>query len=325
MSATTWPDPAVELVCAWQALCPVVQLAVVVEAPSGGPRAPFAPFIEAGPSLPAAEVRVVPEQFPADPAQSSVAEAIVQLDAPGTVGPPEFALEPGAVGAGGVAGWSWPGCPWSAGCSPPVVPSVTVAFAVERACTSGAMMLASGPEEAPEFVTAWQTPPVTPSQEPSLCEPRGSGEIDGSVAVAALDTFPLQVDAPSQVSAAPAADAADGPAVRRAVLMPFGSPFASVWVWEPARASAAPDPVEACDTDCTWQSPVPAVHEAVPVDVRGVPPLTAPSQAAVLVFTVPEQFAPAAQDRLALDEEVEVGPLVGWPGTGSPVAGSITT
>ena len=40
------------------------------------------------------------------PAQSIVAEAIDQLEAPGTVGPPEFALEPGAVGAGGVAGCS---------------------------------------------------------------------------------------------------------------------------------------------------------------------------------------------------------------------------
>ncbi|MFD1534374.1 hypothetical protein [Pseudonocardia aurantiaca] len=106
MSATTWPDPAVELVCAWQADCPLAQLALVVVPPAGGPRAPVAPFNAFGPSLPAAELEAVPTQPAAEPAQSSIAEALVQLDAPGTVGPPEFALEPGAVGAGGVAGWS---------------------------------------------------------------------------------------------------------------------------------------------------------------------------------------------------------------------------
>jgi hypothetical protein len=36
----------------------------------------------------------------------------------------------------------------------PVVPSVTVALLVERACTSGAMMFAFGSDDAPEFVTA---------------------------------------------------------------------------------------------------------------------------------------------------------------------------
>jgi hypothetical protein len=72
-----------------------------------------------------------------------------------------------------------------------VEPEDTVAFAVDRACTSGAIMFASGPVEAPELVTAWHTPPETPSQEPSLCEPRGSGDTDGSVAVAALLTFPV--------------------------------------------------------------------------------------------------------------------------------------
>jgi len=105
MSATTWPDPPVELVCAWQLERPLAQLALVVEVPSGGPRASPEPFSAAGPSLPDAEVRVVPvHRVP--PWQSRVALAIVQLEAPGTVGPPEFALEPGAVGAGGVAGWS---------------------------------------------------------------------------------------------------------------------------------------------------------------------------------------------------------------------------
>ena len=90
---------------AWQADSPLAQLELVVVLPSGGPRAPFAPFTAFGPSEPAALVRVVPEQLVL-PAQSRVAEAMVQDDAPGTVGPPEFALEPGAVGAGGVAGWS---------------------------------------------------------------------------------------------------------------------------------------------------------------------------------------------------------------------------
>jgi hypothetical protein len=104
MSATTWPDPAVELVCAWQPLWPEVQLAVVVELPSGGPRAPPAPFKALGPSLPEALLRAVPEHPAAEPSQFNMAEAIVQLDAPGTVGAPELADEPGAVGAGGVAG-----------------------------------------------------------------------------------------------------------------------------------------------------------------------------------------------------------------------------
>jgi hypothetical protein len=36
----------------------------------------------------------------------------------------------------------------------PVVASLTVAFAVDRAATSGTITFASGPDEAPEFVTA---------------------------------------------------------------------------------------------------------------------------------------------------------------------------
>ncbi|WP_346280171.1 hypothetical protein [Pseudonocardia sp.] len=47
-----------------------------------------------------------------------------------------------------------------------MVALLTVAFAVELALTSGAMLLASGPLEAPEFVTAWHTPPDTPAHEP---------------------------------------------------------------------------------------------------------------------------------------------------------------
>jgi hypothetical protein len=60
-------------------------------------------FTAVGPSLPAAEVRAVPlHRVP--PSQSIVADAIDQLDAPGSVGPPEFAEDPGATGAGTVAG-----------------------------------------------------------------------------------------------------------------------------------------------------------------------------------------------------------------------------
>jgi hypothetical protein len=324
MSATTWPDAAVELVCAWQPDWPLVQVALVVDTPSGGPRAPFAPFTAVGPSLPAAELRAVPEH--AMPlAQSSVAFAIVQLDAPGTVGAPEFALDPGAVGAGGTAGWSCRGVPsWgccSAGAWSPVVPEVTVAFAVDRSATSGAITFASGPEEAPELVTAWHTPPATPSHEPSLCEPRGSGDTAGSVAVAALVTFPVHAVAPSQVIAAPDAEAADGPAGNRAAFTGCACPSAP----GPARASAAPGPLEACEVETTSQPPVAPVHDTVPSDVRGAPFATAPSHAVVLVRTEPEQVVPAAHCSDALDEEVDDGPAIGCPATGRPVAGSVTT
>jgi hypothetical protein len=151
MSATTWPDAAVALVCARQPLTPVAQLLLVLEPPAGGPRAPITPAPVAGPSLPAAELRATPVHPLALPEQSSVAFAMVQLDAPGTVGAPEFADEPGAVGTG-AAGWSccgWPPCGAS-----PVVPEVTVALAVERSATSGAITFADGSDEAPELVTA---------------------------------------------------------------------------------------------------------------------------------------------------------------------------
>jgi hypothetical protein len=104
MSATTWPEPAEESVWAWQPLELVLQLPLEVEVPvPGGPRAPLPSFTADGPSSPVAELRAVPEHR-APAAQSIVAEAIDQLEAPGTVGPPEFALEPGATGAGTVAG-----------------------------------------------------------------------------------------------------------------------------------------------------------------------------------------------------------------------------
>jgi hypothetical protein len=166
MSATTWPEPAEESVWAWQPDWLLVQVALSVVPPSGGPRAPFPSFTAIGPSLPAAEVRAVPEHsVPA--AQSIVADAIVQLDAPGTVGPPELALEPGATGAGIVAGsCCCPSCGCSAGACSPLVPEVTVAFSVERCFISGAMVFASELVDEPEFVTAWQTPPDTPSHDP---------------------------------------------------------------------------------------------------------------------------------------------------------------
>ena len=63
----------------------------------------------------------------------------------------------------------------------------------------------------------------------------------------------------------------------------------------------------------------------MPSEVRGAPPATAPSQALVLVRTVPEQVVPAAHSSEALDEEVDDGPLVGWPASGRPVVGSVTT
>ena len=94
---------------AWQPLSSAVQLPVEEETPVGGPRALTPPLPAFGPSVPAAELRAVPEHPPDEPVQSSTADALVQLDAPGTVGAPELADEPGAVGAGGVAGWSGPG------------------------------------------------------------------------------------------------------------------------------------------------------------------------------------------------------------------------
>jgi hypothetical protein len=197
-----------------------------------------------------------------------------------------------------------------------VVPEVTVAFAVDRSATNGAIAFASGPLEAAEFVTAWQTPPDTPSHDPSLCDPRGSGETTGSVAVAALVTFPVQAISPAQVIAAPAADAADGPAGSRAAFTCCGPP---------ASASAAPGPLDALETERTSQPPVAPVQEALPSDVRGVPFATAPSQAVVLVRTEPEHVVPAGHARLALDDEVDDGPAVGWPATGKPVTGSVTT
>jgi uncharacterized Rmd1/YagE family protein len=55
---------------------------------------------------------------------------------------------------------------WSAGVCSPLVPEVTVAFSVGRWVISGAIELASELLDEPEFVTAWHTPPLTPSHDP---------------------------------------------------------------------------------------------------------------------------------------------------------------
>jgi hypothetical protein len=183
------------------------------------------------------------------------------------------------------------------------------------------MMFAFGSLEAPELVTAWQTPPETPSQDPSEREPRASADTLGSVADAELVTLPVQLAWPSQTSDAPAADAADGPPGIRAVLTCCACPSAC----GPDSACAAPGPVDAVDTDCTWQPPLPPVQDAVPSEVRGFPFATAPSQALVVVRTEPEQAVPASQARLALDDEVDDGPDSDCPGSGFPVFGSTAT
>src|SRR5262249_21480611 len=159
-----------------------------------------------------------------------------------------------------------------------MVPELTVALLVDGALTSRAMLLASGPEDAPELVTAWQLPPDT-AQPPSLWLPRGSGDTAGSVPVAAERTMPVQLASPAHRSAAPDAEAADGPDTSRALL----GLSDSAW--------AAPGPVDAVDVDRAWQLPPPPRQLAVPVETRGLPPATAPSQAAELVCTVPEHPA----------------------------------
>jgi hypothetical protein len=126
---------------------------------------------------------------------------------------------------------------------------------------------------------------------------------------------------PSHTSTAPAADAADGPATNRAPFTGRAVPSAC----GPDSASAAPGPVDAVDTDCTSQPPVPPVQLALPSEMRGLPPATAPSQALVAVRTEPEQAVPASQARLADAEEVDDGPASDWPGSGLPVFGSTAT
>jgi hypothetical protein len=131
-----------------------------------------------------------------------------------------------------------------------------------------------------------------------------------------LYTLPPQTVSPSQVSTAPDADAADGPAANR---FPFtGTPG-------PVNACVAPGPLEAVDTDRPSHPPVAPVHRAIPFEVRGFPFATAPSQALLLVCTTPVQAVPASHDRVAVDVDVDDGPVSFWPFTGRPVFGSITT
>src|SRR5690606_14746425 len=308
-SATTWPDAAVALVCAWQPLPPVRQLPLVVEPSAGGPRAPFAPPPATGPSMPAAELRTDPAQPRPPPEQSSVASTIVQLDAPGTVGAPECAGDPCATVAG-AAGSSGPGsAPRGAS---PVVSELTVALAVERWATSGVITFADGSDEAPEFVTARHTPPSTPSQDPSLREPRGVADTSGSVAVAAHDAAPVHGVQPVQAIAAPEAEAADGPAASRAAFTGRGPP---------ASARTAPGPLEAVEIERAAHPSVAPVQDAVPSEVR----TSAPSRAVVLVRTVPAHAVAAAHSSVPYAVAVDDGPLVGCPGRGKPVSGSVAT
>jgi len=188
-----------------------------------------------------------------------------------------------------------------------------VALSVEDSCTSGAMLLASGPDEAPPLTTAWQLPPVTPEQVPSARLPRGSGETLGSVAVTEAVILPVQSPAPpSQVILPPTTEAADGPAGIRA-------PFTG---WPSlAYVVAAPGPVDAVDIVWTWQEPAPVTQLTVPSEVRGLPSATAPSQEAEVVCALPEQVEDW-QSMLAAERDVEVGPEMGWPLMGWPVFGS---
>jgi hypothetical protein len=168
----------------------------------------------------------------------------------------------------------------------------------------GVMIEAFGSVEEPEFVTAWQTPPVTPVQEPSLREPRGSGDTLGSVAEAALVTLPSQAACPSQVSIAPETDAADGPATWRAVFT----------VVSADSCCADPGEVEATDVVCPLQAPPVEVQLTEPVDVR----CSFPSMPVAELDAVPVQ--PCGQSSWALEPAVLDGPAAGSPVFGSTTA-----
>jgi hypothetical protein len=133
---------------------------------------------------------------------------------------------------------------------------VTVALGVEGVVTRGLIVEASGVVVAPELVTAVH-PPVLFWQVPVPCEPLGSAETVGLVPDAELVTVPVQEPRVGQLSAAPEAEAAEGPEP------PAGSLLPRVW--------AAPGPVEAIEIVCGAQVPPPAVQLAVPVEVWGLP------------------------------------------------------
>ena len=88
---------------------------------------------------------------------------------------------------------------------------------------------------------------------------------------------------------------------------------------------AAPAELDDTDVVWAWHAPPPASQVAEPVDERGFPAATAPSDADDVVCATPEQAAPAEQSTDALADDVLDGPVVGWPATGLPVAGSIVT
>jgi hypothetical protein len=72
VSATTWPEPAVEVLVSWQPpaellVWSVLQVLEEAESPAGGPRAPVVELTPVGPSLPAASLRTLPAH-PAEPA-----------------------------------------------------------------------------------------------------------------------------------------------------------------------------------------------------------------------------------------------------------------
>ena len=283
----------------------VVHVPLELDSPVGGPRARFASVVESGSPSPAAALRTSPAQRPSPPGQSSVADAFDQLEAPATVGAtfaPAPGDPPGAVGV--VAGGCCPSRPpcWSrplrSSPSPrPSPPEVTVALSVERAVTSGAIVDASGVADEPEFVTAWQVP-VVPSQDPEPCEPRAAGDTSGSVPSAELRTRPVQGASPEQVSAAPAAEAADAP-----VAAPLPAAFSASG---PDSACAAPGPVDATEVVCGAHSPPPPVHDARPFVVLGAP--VAGSWLVAVLVAVPEQPVPAAQSTRAEDVETADGP-----------------
>ncbi|GAA5163553.1 hypothetical protein GCM10023321_50630 [Pseudonocardia eucalypti] len=81
-------------------------------------------------------------------------------------------------------------------------------------------------------------------------------------------------------------------------------------------------PVQALDRVCTWQLLAPGSQPTVASEARGLPPSTAPSKAAEAVCAVPLQVV-VWQSTLAAAREVEVGPAVGWPGSGLPSAPSL--
>jgi hypothetical protein len=172
---------------------------------------------------------------------------------------------------------------------------VSVAFEVDGVATSGAIFEASGPAEAPELVTATQ-PPTLFWQLPVPDEPRASGDTDGSTPEAELSTDPVHEPWAAQLSEAPDAEAADGP----------DPSFAELVVCP--KAAAAPGPVEATDTVCGSHAAPPAVHEALPLLVSGLP-VDGFGLEALEVAVPAHPLAPAAQFTDPEATDTAEGPL----------------